>query len=46
MENKNVQELKALRTEITRFLMTYRFALKEIQTKVDILNEEFQAMNQ
>jgi putative GTP pyrophosphokinase len=26
--------------------MTYRFALKEIHTKVDILNEKFQVMNQ
>jgi putative GTP pyrophosphokinase len=45
MRNKNLTELKTRRTEITRFLLSYKFALKEMETKVNILKEEFQVMN-
>ncbi|WP_028776743.1 GTP pyrophosphokinase [Shimazuella kribbensis] len=46
MKNKNITELKTLRTEITRFLLSYKFALQEMETKVNILKEEFQVMNE
>lgn len=34
-------ELQAVRKKMTKFLMTYRFALDEMMTKVEILKEEF-----
>ncbi|WP_041582492.1 GTP pyrophosphokinase [Salisediminibacterium selenitireducens] len=36
-----LKELQAVRKKMTKFLMTYRFALEEMMTKVDILKEEF-----
>ena len=35
------ESLDELRKKITRFSMTYKFALDEISTKVNILKEEF-----
>ncbi|MFM9276756.1 GTP pyrophosphokinase [Paenibacillus jiagnxiensis] len=40
-----MEQLKKLKTEITRFLMMYKFALDEIETKVEILKEEFQSLH-
>jgi putative GTP pyrophosphokinase len=34
-------ELKALKVELTRFMMAYKFALDEMNTKINILKEEF-----
>ncbi|EZH65074.1 GTP pyrophosphokinase [Bacillaceae bacterium JMAK1] len=34
--------LKKMKTELTRFMMTYKFALDEMDTKINILQEEFQ----
>ncbi|GAA2697808.1 GTP pyrophosphokinase [Cytobacillus oceanisediminis] len=34
--------MKTLRTDLVRFMMSYKFALKEINTKINILKEEFQ----
>lgn len=45
MEGKNTVDLKQLKTskvELTRFLMSYKFALDELNTKIDILKQEFQ----
>lgn len=43
MENQNeVIQLKAIKKELTRFMMKYKFALDEINTKINILKEEFQ----
>ncbi|MGN7175198.1 GTP pyrophosphokinase [Cytobacillus sp. SAFR-174] len=34
--------LRELRTDLVRFMMSYKFALEEINTKLNILKEEFQ----
>ncbi len=38
--NKNIN-LKQIKTELTRFMMSYKFALDEVNTKIDILRQEF-----
>ncbi|QCR31945.1 GTP pyrophosphokinase family protein [Lysinibacillus sp. SGAir0095] len=38
----NFAELKVIRTEITKFMMSYKFALEELNTKINILKQEFQ----
>lgn len=35
-------QLKVLEKELTRFLMSYKFGLDELSTKINILKEEFQ----
>ncbi len=45
MEEKatvDLNQLKHLKTELTRFMMSYKFALDELNTKIDILKQEFQ----
>lgn len=42
MELKTPEELKQLKTELTRFMMYYKFGLDELSTKIDILKQEFQ----
>lgn len=37
----NTKELKLMKTEVTRFMMAYKFALDEVNTKIDILKQEF-----
>ncbi|WHY89016.1 GTP pyrophosphokinase family protein [Neobacillus novalis] len=36
-----MKELKALKVELTRFIMAYKFALDEMNTKINILKDEF-----
>lgn len=36
------RELKLVKTEVTRFMMAYKFALDEVNTKIDILKQEFE----
>lgn len=38
----NLEALKKVRSELTRFMMTYQFGLSEMNTKLTILQEEFQ----
>jgi putative GTP pyrophosphokinase len=38
-------DLQTLRTELTRFMMSYKFATDEMMTKVNILKEEFSAIH-
>lgn len=38
-------DLQAIRTELTRFMMSYKFANDEMMTKVNILKEEFSAIH-
>lgn len=45
MNNQQVGQLKNMRNEITRFMMKYKFALDEMETKIEILKEEFQALH-
>ena len=42
MENSyNLKNLKAIKIELTRFMMAYKFALDEMTTKINILKDEF-----
>lgn len=45
MNTQQLDQLKIMRTEITRFMMKYKFALDEIETKIEILKEEFQLLH-
>ncbi|WP_047981916.1 GTP pyrophosphokinase [Ornithinibacillus contaminans] len=36
------QQMKQIRNEMTRFMMNYKFGLHEMNTKIEILKEEFQ----
>jgi putative GTP pyrophosphokinase len=40
-----LEQLKQLRNMLTRFMMMYKFALQEVETKIDILQEEFQLLH-
>ncbi|WP_312810849.1 GTP pyrophosphokinase family protein [Sedimentibacter sp.] len=35
-------DIKEIKTNLTRFMMSYKFALNEMNTKIDILMQEFQ----
>ena len=37
-----IAEARALRDEFQRFLLEYRFGMREIETKISILREEFE----
>lgn len=37
----DMKKLKTLKVELTRFMMAYKFALDEMNTKINILKEEF-----
>ncbi|MEK4510718.1 GTP pyrophosphokinase [Paenibacillus sp. FSL K6-2524] len=41
MNPLQIEKIKGMRTEITRFMMMYKFAINEIETKIDILKDEF-----
>lgn len=44
MENAqslDIRDIKLIRTQLKRFMMAYKFALDEINTKINILKEEF-----
>ncbi len=41
-----VSEFKEIERELKRFLMLYKFGLEEVQTKINILNEEFQYVHE
>lgn len=45
MVSNQVKRLKNFKNEITRFMMMYKFALNEMETKVEILKEEFQLLH-
>ncbi|GER71124.1 hypothetical protein BpJC7_24270 [Weizmannia acidilactici] len=36
------EQMKEVKVELTRFMMSYKFALHEVMTKINILKEEFQ----
>ncbi|WIV21002.1 GTP pyrophosphokinase family protein [Paenibacillus polygoni] len=40
-----MEQVKRIKNEITRFIMVYKFALDEIETKIDILKEEFESFH-
>jgi putative GTP pyrophosphokinase len=37
----DLEQIKRLKIEFTRFMMSYKFAIDEVKTKIDILNQEF-----
>ncbi|MFT3797308.1 GTP pyrophosphokinase [Microbacterium sp.] len=39
------EQLRAMRDEFQRFLLDYQFALREVETKLGILRDEFQLMH-
>ena len=41
----SADELRAMRDEFQRFLLEYRFGLREVETKIAILRDEFQLMH-
>lgn len=46
MEPIEFQQLKQIRNELTRFMVTYKFGLDEMNTKLNILKEEFQYIHE
>ncbi|MGE8203271.1 GTP pyrophosphokinase [Heyndrickxia sp. NPDC080065] len=38
----SVKQMQTLKTDLIRFMMSYKFALAEMNTKIDILKQEFQ----
>ncbi|MYL44415.1 GTP pyrophosphokinase family protein [Virgibacillus halodenitrificans] len=42
MSDQNLQQLITVKNEMTRFMMTYKFGMDEMNTKLNILKEEFQ----
>ncbi|GAE26294.1 GTP pyrophosphokinase [Halalkalibacter wakoensis JCM 9140] len=42
MDRKQLSKLRALKIELTRFMMLYQFALDELNTKFNILKQEFE----
>ncbi|MCQ6560022.1 GTP pyrophosphokinase [Paenibacillus mendelii] len=45
MNTQQLDQLKKMRNEITRFMLKYKFALEEMETKIEILKEEFQSLH-
>ncbi|MBH5320230.1 GTP pyrophosphokinase family protein [Paenibacillus sp. GSMTC-2017] len=45
MNNNQIEQFKKMKTEVTRFMMMYQFALNELETKIEILKEEFQFLH-
>ncbi|SET21695.1 putative GTP pyrophosphokinase [Oceanobacillus limi] len=41
-QKSDMQQMKALKTDLIRFMVSYKFALQEVNTKLDILKQEFQ----
>lgn len=41
----SIEQLKQLRQTLTRFMMVYKFALDEMETKIEILKQEFQMLH-
>ncbi|MDQ0207906.1 GTP pyrophosphokinase [Alkalicoccobacillus murimartini] len=46
MANVDLKNLQTFKTELTRFMMTYKFALDEMNTKIKILQEEFEYVHE
>ncbi|MCR8656970.1 GTP pyrophosphokinase [Paenibacillus endoradicis] len=43
--SNQVEQFKKLRDEVTRVMMMYQFALTELETKIEILKEEYQLLH-
>lgn len=42
---EQLEKFKTLKYELTRFMMIYKFALEEMETKIEILKQEFQTLH-
>jgi putative GTP pyrophosphokinase len=40
-----IEQIKKLKHTVTRFMMVYKFALDEMETKIEILQQEFQMLH-
>lgn len=40
-----IEQFKKLKHDITRFMLIYKFALDEMETKIEILKQEFQSLH-
>jgi putative GTP pyrophosphokinase len=45
MNDNPIEQLRRIRHQLTRFMMMYQFALLEMETKVEILQQEFQLLH-
>ncbi|WP_313893530.1 GTP pyrophosphokinase family protein [Psychrobacillus sp.] len=45
MTTDQMEQVKRIRTEMKRFMLMYKFALSELETKIEILQEEFQIIH-
>lgn len=45
MNENPIQQLRVIRNRLTGFMMMYKFALREMETKIEILREEFQLLH-
>jgi len=45
MNGMQIEQLKVIRNELTRFMMMYKFALDAMETRVEILKEEFHLLH-
>jgi putative GTP pyrophosphokinase len=45
LEIININDLRTLKTQLTRFIMAYKFVIDEVSTKINILKEEFHFMH-
>ncbi|MEF2967710.1 GTP pyrophosphokinase family protein [Paenibacillus sp. M1] len=43
--NNPIEQVRVLQRKLTRFMMMYKFALHEMETKIEILQEEFQMLH-
>ncbi|HSP52624.1 MAG TPA: GTP pyrophosphokinase family protein [Cryobacterium sp.] len=43
--HRDLAELRELKTELTRFMLAYKFATDEMMTKINILKEEFASIH-
>ncbi|WP_410771559.1 GTP pyrophosphokinase family protein [Fontibacillus sp. BL9] len=45
MTDNPIEQMKVIQKNLTRFMMMYKFALHEVETKIEILQEEFQLLH-
>lgn len=45
MADNPIEQMRMIQKELKRFMMKYKFALQEVETKIKILQEEFQMLH-
>jgi putative GTP pyrophosphokinase len=46
LSHQHMTRLREVRSEVTRFLLVYEFALDEVNTKINVLKKEFQQVHE